>query len=314
MTVARVARSSIVFALSMTGAAANPPFEEWVSQYGVNGDDSMKAKYEKNCAEIDRLNAEDNGAEFAVNEFSGMSFEEFAAQFLTFIGPEQTPDLPMLENIGGQEAPSSIDWPVTPVKNQGYYCGSCWAFAAMAAIEANYKIQTGRVVDLAEQQLIDCEPSDSCDGGFAENAFQYLSQKAIYTTDSYPYEAEDGSCKSGADSGVRISGYRAVDQSDSAMASALSSATFAVHVNATSAWMSYSRGVLTTASPVCGRNHVVVATGYSPDYFKLKNSWGTGWGEEGFIRIKRTTSSCGPFGLFAMAGSMPVLTSNAIQV
>jgi len=297
----------------LTGAATNPSFEEWVSQYGVNGDDSMKAKYEKNCAEIDRLNAEDNGAEFAVNEFSGMSFEEFASQFLTFMVPEETPDLPMLESIGGQEAPSSIDWPVTPVKNQGG-CGSCWAFAAMGAIEANYKIQTGRVVDLAEQQLLDCDAYDNCTGGWPYRAFQYLSQKAIYTTDSYPYNAEGGSCKSGTDSGVRISGYRAVGQSDSAIASALSSATFTVTVNATSAWQHYSTGVLTTASTACALNHAVVATGYSPEYFKLKNSWGTGWGEEGYIRIRRTTSSCGPFGLFYAAGSMPVLTSDAIQV
>merc|ERR1712167_284847 len=76
-------RSGLFFA-SVAVAAAHPSFEEWAAQYGFNGaDDTMRTKYNANLDEIDRLNAADNGATFAVNQFSGMTFEEFAAAYLT---------------------------------------------------------------------------------------------------------------------------------------------------------------------------------------------------------------------------------------
>merc|ERR1712084_186984 len=97
--------------------------------------------------------------------------------------------------------------------------------------------------------------------------------------------------------GVTVSGYNRVSKSDSALASALNSGAVTVLVYADSAFQSCSSGIL-SAPTTCNLNHAVLATGYGSNFWKIKNSWGTGWGEAGYIRFERTTSGCGPFGLF----------------
>merc|ERR1712014_522694 len=122
---------------------------------------------------------------------------------------EEDSDLPTLGSVEESDVTvGAVDWDVTPVKNQGS-CGSCWAFGTMGAIEHGHKLKTGQTANLAEQQLVDCDKtSNGCSGGMTTTAFNYLSGKTIYTTSSYPYTARDGTCKTGSDSGVRISGRR----------------------------------------------------------------------------------------------------------
>jgi cathepsin L len=277
---------------------AQPPFEEWAADYGYNGaDDDMKAKYNANVAHMAELEQQHPDATFGVNQFSGMTFEEFAGQFLKTL-PAGDSDLPLLENV---EEPTlmlkDVDWKVTPVKNQGS-CGSCWAFGTLGEVEAKHKQNTGSTVNLAEQQLVDCSTQNSgCDGGRPDWALTYLSGKSIYTTSSYAYTAKDGSCKSGTASGVTVSGYNRVSKSDSALASALNAGAVTVLVYADSAFQSYSSGIL-SAPTTCSLNHAVLATGYGSNFWKIKNSWGTGWGEAGYIRFSRVTSGCGSYGMF----------------
>merc|ERR1712072_899995 len=103
-----------------------------------------------------------------------------------------------------------------------------------------------------------------------------LSGKSIYTTSSYAYTARDGSCKTGTASGVTVSGVNMVGKSDSALASAMNSGAVTVLVYADSAFQSYKSGIL-TAPTTCNLNHAVLATGYGSNFWKIKNSWGTGW-------------------------------------
>merc|ERR1711976_426975 len=208
----------------------------------------------------------------------------------------------------------AVDWSVTPVKNQGS-CGSCWAFGTMGAIEHVHKLNTGATVNLAEQQLVDCDTrSNGCSGGRPDWAMSYLAGKSIYTTASYPYTARDGSCKTGSSSGVTIGGYKTVTKSDSGLASALGSSAVTVMVYADSKFQSYSSGILSGVSTTCSLNHAVLATGYGDNFWKIKNSWGTGWGEGGFIRFERTTSGCGPFGLFYDSPVVPTGVNAAVEV
>lgn len=297
-------------------SAAQPPFNEWAARYGYNGDDAtMEAKYNANVDEIDALNADPNqGATFAVNQFSGMDFEEFSAKFLGAEEASHT-DLPNLGNIEELETTvGAVDWDVTPVKNQGS-CGSCWAFGTMGSIEHVHKLNTGAIVNLAEQQLVDCsKQNNGCSGGRPDWAMNYLAGKSIYTTASYPYTARDGSCQSGAASGVTISGYKTVTKSDSGLASALGNSAVTVMVYADSTFQHYSSGILTGVATTCSLNHAVLATGYGSNFWKIKNSWGTGWGEAGYIRFERTTSGCGPFGLFYDSPTVPSGVSAAVEV
>merc|ERR1711862_355695 len=273
-------------------------FADWAMQYGFNGEDSdMEAKYNANVAHMADLEKEHPDATFAVNQFSGMTFDEFAATYLT-AQPMRESDLPLLEEEPNLESlASDVDWAVTPVKNQGS-CGSCWAFGTLGQVEAAHKQNTGATVNLAEQQLVDCSTQNNgCSGGRPDWALTYLSGKSIYTTSSYAYTARDGTCKSGTASGVTVCGYNRVSKSDSALASALNAGAVTVLVYADSAFQSYSSGIL-SAPTTCNLNHAVLATGYGSNFWKIKNSWGTGWGESGYIRFSRVTSGCGSYGMF----------------
>merc|ERR1711934_921996 len=124
----------------------------------------------------------------------------------------------------------------------------------------------------------------------------------------------DGTCKTGSSSGVTIGGYKTVTKSDSGLASALASSSVTVMVYADSSFQHYSSGILSGVATSCNLNHAVLATGYGSNFWKIKNSWGTSWGEAGYIRFERTTSGCGPFGLFYDSPTVPSGVSAAVEV
>jgi len=305
----------LAVASALATASAHLSFEEWAAQYGINGaDDSMKSKYNANLAVIDGLNEADSGATFAVNQFSGMSFEEFAAAYLTDSEPESHNVDPTKVNVNYLEedanVAASIDWVakggVTPVKDQGQ-CGSCWAFSTMAAVEAVHKIKTSKNVDLSEQQLVDCNTNGNsgCSGGSATTALQWLESNPACTTASYSYKATEGTCKSCTSAGVTVTGVNLVtSRSESALASALNGSPASVSVNADSSWQHYSSGILTTPT-TCSHNHAVLAVGYTSDAWKIKNSWGSSFGESGFIRIAKGLSGCGASGIVTSSARIP---------
>merc|ERR1719218_521137 len=104
---------SVFFASAVAVAAAHPTFEEWAATYNINtnGDDAMEAKYHANTEVIDQLNAADNGATFAVNQFSGMTADEFAAAYLTNTEPEAPQGVvTQLEEDPLAASVESIDW------------------------------------------------------------------------------------------------------------------------------------------------------------------------------------------------------------
>merc|ERR1712187_425604 len=144
---------------------------------------------------------------------------------------------------------TDVNWAVTPVKDQGS-CGSCWAFGTLGNVEHLHKLKTGATVNLAEQQLVDCSTQNNgCSGGRPDWALTYLNGKSIYTTSSYPYNARDGTCKSGTASGVTVTGYSRVSKSDSALASALNQGAVTVLVYTDSAFQSFRSGILTDTTP-----------------------------------------------------------------
>lgn len=181
-----------------------------------------------------------------------------------------------------------VDWTregkVTPVKNQAN-CGSCWAFSANAAIESAYLL-AGQTVNLSEQQLVDCSRSygnQGCNGGWMDSAFQYVIDHGLVSTADYPYVARDQTCAKPAGGQWKIKGF--VDVPGCAnLENALTARPISVAVDA-SVWSQYKSGVLSN----CGVNvnHGVLLVGSNDASWKIKNSWGTTWGETGFIRLNK---------------------------
>uniref|UniRef100_A0A3B4AD44 Uncharacterized protein n=1 Tax=Periophthalmus magnuspinnatus TaxID=409849 RepID=A0A3B4AD44_9GOBI len=211
---------------------------------------------------------------------------------------------------GLSDLPASVDWRdkgyVTPVKDQ-MQCGSCWAFSATGSLEGQTFRKTGKLVSLSEQQLVDCSGdygNTGCDGGFMDQAFEYIQDNGgIDTEDSYPYEAEDGNCRyNPSHIGATCTGYMTISRGDEyALQEAVATVgPVSVGIDASQeTFMLYQSGVYD--EPECSSsdlNHGVLAVGYASlgnqEYWIIKNSWGEGWGDGGYIKMSRNKQNqCG---------------------
>ena len=224
-----------------------------------------------------------------VNQFSIYTTEEFASRFLT--------PMPMVGFPRGDDTMpviGDVDWTtqgkVSPVKNQGQ-CGSCWAFSATGVLES-FALINGNSVSLSEQQLVDCsrpQGNQGCNGGWPSSALNYVKANGITTQSAYPYVARDQACKTQGGS-FKISGY--ISHSGcNGLGSGIESHPVSVTVDATN-WSPYRSGIFNNCK--ASINHAVLLVGISNGVWKIKNSWGTGWGESGFIRLapRNTCAIC----------------------
>ncbi|OAY76307.1 Vignain, partial [Ananas comosus] len=201
------------------------------------------------------------------------------------------------------ELPKSIDWrqrgAVTSVKRQKQ--GDCWAFAAVGAIEGMHQIRTGQLVDLSVQQVVDCSATPNMRG-----AFKYVQKNGgIAAESTYPYVGNRGECDTRRAAGIAasIDGYTVMTWSnESALMQKVAKGSVSCGISCTPEFKSYTGGVL-KASASNTLNHAVLVVGYGTDgdegdYWIIKNSWGIGWGENGYARIQRGVPFAeGPFGL-----------------
>ena len=217
--------------------------------------------------------------------------------------------------------PESIDWrakgAVTPVKNQGQ-CGSCWSFSATGAMEGANFLKNGKLVSLSEQQLVDCSAAEGdkgCFGGLMDNAFKYVIQNGGIDTESdYPYFARTGSCAAAKakNHAVKLLSYYDVSPNNEiSLESAVAMQPVSVAIEADQPnFQFYKSGVFNAQ---CGTNldHGVLVVGYGVDsngskYWIVKNSWGEGWGDNGYILMAKNSGmpqgQCG----IAMQPSYPV--------
>jgi len=292
-----------------------------------NGVDEESTRFNIFKANVDVIQAVNNknlSYTLGVNQFADLNADEFAAQYTGLKKPEKIwGDLPYLgrDTYSGKALATSVDWTtkgaVTPVKNQGQ-CGSCWAFSTTGSLEGAWEIATGNLVSFSEQQFVDCDKASDqgCNGGLMDNAFKYAEQNAICTEESYPYTARGGTCKtSSCTVGLPrggLTGYKDVaTDSEQALMEAVDKNPVSIAIEADkSAFQLYSSGVL---SSTCGTSldHGVLAVGYGTDggtdYWKVKNSWGASWGDQGYVRLLRGKGGAGECGLL-QAASYPVVS------
>jgi len=198
----------------------------------------------------------------------------------------------------------ALDWrdhgAVTKVKDQEQ-CGSCWTFSAIGAIEGAYYLATTVLKSFSEQELLDCTYEtmypgyDGCNGGWYYDAFNYVKTKGRLAREvNFPYEAKDTPCEMDNvpnDLGVaKLTSYVKVDGGDDNLADALAISPVSVAMLARGDFHSYTTGIYDGVGDCqCNwsPNHALTAVAYAPDSFVIKNSWGPGWGDKGYIRIAR---------------------------
>merc|ERR1712048_1398390 len=290
-------------------------WEDFTARFGKNyaGDElkTRRAIFQQNLEFINTENAKGHSYTLGIGPFADITAEEFKMNHFGYVNSEsEVPDLGV-HQWHGEELLASLDWTeqgvVTPVKDQGQ-CGSCWSFSTTGALESGYKIASGNLVSLSEQQYVDCDgfPNMGCNGGSMQFALRYAKDHDICSESSYPYEAKGGKCrtsgcevalKSGTVTGVVHMGSILGSATDEDMMSALAKQPLSIAIEADQdIFQHYKSGVITGN---CGTStdHGVLLVGYGTDgsdaYWKVKNSWGPSWGDNGYVRMVRGKNQCG---------------------
>lgn len=258
------------------------------------------------------------GYKLSLNEYGDMLHYEFAEIMNGFNRTKNRHNLEQSKSVGATyispanvKIPDQVDWrdkgAVTEVKNQGS-CGSCWSFSTTGSLEGQHFRKTGVLTSLSEQNLIDCSTrygNDGCNGGMMDFAFKYIKDNGgIDTEASYPYEGQDDKCRyTPSASGATDAGFVDIPTgSETQLMEAVATiGPVSVAIDAGhESFQFYQSGVY--FEPQCSSqalDHGVLAVGYGTDedgsdYWIVKNSWGTNWGENGYIKMARNKDNhCG---------------------
>ena len=272
-------------------------------RYGTKAEFEFRSNiFKNNLKKIEEWNNADNTHTLGINEFSDKTETEMKKMLGYKKDMYQQKKTLVLDETNLAD---SVDWrskgAVTPVKNQGQ-CGSCWAFSTTGAVEGAMFQSTGTLSSFSEQQLVDCAGSFGnygCNGGLMDNAFQYIEQTPLETESEYPYTARTGTCQySGKGTGKVADYFDVTPGSPSQLKAAILKGPTSVAIEADQfSFQSYHSGVITKG---CGTNldHGVLAVGYGTEngteYFLVKNSWGSSWGDQGYVKIGASSSNvCG---------------------
>jgi len=314
MKVVAVLLFVLVAIANCTNWEDNGLWKKWKQQYGkVYGSETEEnTRYNNFVVSVRRIQTENMNATnkiFGLNKFSDLSPSEFRNSFLMtpFVARHRS-DVSVAVPSKTQ-APASLDWRtmggVTPVKDQ-QQCGSCWAFSVAETLEsANLVAKKVNVsIRVSEQQIVDCDNTDGgCNGGNPETAWDYIiGTGGLDSEASYPYTAADGTCKfKKANVVASVSSWKYATSSgdEKTLQNNLVSKPLSICVDAAN-WQDYTTGIMTAweCAWIVTLDHCVELVGYSTTdgstpYWIVRNSWGTGWGEQGYIRLTMNENTCG---------------------
>ena len=297
------------------GARIQKAYQEWKVKnrrlYGTPAESSFrKTVFAKNFIKIDDVNNKNLNYKFALNQFSDLTAEEIKAQYFGLGNPKDLKlttsrrrleeDSETIKGLG--QLASHKDWETDSdlgeVVHQGG-CGSCYSFATVISLEHQYYKKNGKRVDISKQELVDCSKgfgNSGCRGGWMHQAYDYVLQNGgLQLSSSYPYFSAEGStCKQNSAKNVKglLSSYVRIDEHDNHhIMRALEHAVVPSAVDASDLSF-YSSGVYDNKECRSDINHAIVIVGYGQDangtkYWKIRNSWGNYWGENGYFKLLR---------------------------
>ncbi|XP_064075099.1 cathepsin L-like proteinase [Vanessa tameamea] len=281
--------------------------------YKVDEHEMRKQIFKENLRRVIEHNQKNLDYKLTINKFSDLTDDELG--YLSATRPSDSRELgsmafPHTEeevDLMAQDLPESYDMRiegfVSSIKNQGS-CGSCWAFATAAAVEATLARNNGaRNLDLSEQSLVDCAwgyNNWGCKGGTLDGVFKYVLKHGIPTEEDYGlYLDENGFCA--LDNMTDLYHIRGFAQVSVLSVNAMKVALYkygpvTVAINA-SPIMQYKSGIFN--DPDCNKshyNHAVTVVGYGvrdgATYWVVKNSWGDDWGQDGYILFSAANNNC----------------------
>ena len=245
-----------------------------------------------------------SGPMFEMNHFGDLTQEEFSARYTggkpsnqeyieqanpDYDNESESSDLIEEQRILGQT-------PFVPKIRQQGSCGSCWAFSTIVEVERSYFAQTGKVIDLSQQELVDCDKQNGgCDGGWPEYAFDYIKANGIHTSSDYPYRGARTNCQKSKPGAIPFTSY-------GISAWTPWSASYSAKLSQKQIYPSvgiFSSGKFrylgkpddefdAKLSGDCSKSmdHLVAQRWFVNGVASIVNSWGTGWGVGGFKKIK----------------------------
>jgi C1A family cysteine protease len=255
--------------------------------------------FHSNLLRIKEVNSGNYLYTAGINQFTDFSREEFRAKYLDGVRFTSEPKKFIKATLEqSSNIPASIDMrtlgAVNPIQTQGQ-CGSCWAFASTATMEASYKFATNTLLKFSEQQMVDCSMSygnHGCGGGWMDRAYKYITDTGAMLASTYPYIANVQKCKYNQSQVVATmtSYYDITPNSQADLIAFAAQQTVATALDAQGLDI-YQNGIF-NGYCTTDLNHGVNIIGYGTSsfgtpYWLGRNCWGTSWGENGYFRIMR---------------------------
>jgi hypothetical protein len=315
----------------------NDVFDTWMRTH-AKVYPSMEARmaalevFEANDRMIEEHNARNVSFTLGHNAYSDLTHAEFRRRMLPALGVSSEsfgglpvkvePAMGLAMDLGNV---SDVDWAeagfVERVKDQGR-CGACWAFAVVGAIESAFAIGGNPLTSLSEQEFVSCDKEEqACAGGSIERATAWSVLHPLCDEADWPYTSGHsvmpGECPASLPCSPKVSvaAYKGTWGDEKAFEAAVARQPVAAAIAAGSkAFQFYKKGIFDDASCGTAVDHAILLVGFgtdvaspTPDYWRLKNSWGTSWGEKGFMQLARGKNQCG----IASEAAWPVGVHNA---